>query len=330
MTETGDVSDEKASDEIIEEPAAEIVKPARQVIRSLQPGNRKLTVQWTPDPDENARYEIWIATDSRFTESLIKVTRKAPKDMVTKVKLVNGMKYYVKVRTYYQVEDKKYNGRWSRVRSVTVKKTAVYSNTSITGIPEVRTVKEKDDGDLLVLVNKYHVVGSGYHPENMVRIPASYGIYSNMKMKKVAFKAYKKMLKAAKAQGLNFKICSAYRSQSTQRYLFNNYIRTRGYKTAFMLSAYPGRSEHHTGLAMDLLTGRNGWGLDKSFANTKEGEWLQKYCAEYGFIIRYPEGKEMITGYQYEPWHFRYVGKKIAKEIMEEGITLEEYLGKTP
>ena len=68
---------------------------------------------------------------------------------------------------------------------------------------------------------------------------------------------------------------------------------------------------------------------NRNFANTKEGKWVFEHCAEYGFIIRYPEGKEDITGYQFEPWHLRYVGKKVAKEIMEEGITLEEYLGKT-
>ena len=311
-----------------QEPIA-VVKPEKQIIKSLQPGNKKLTVQWTADPDENARYEIWIASDPQFTEDLYKIERKSPKDLVTKTKLVNGNTYYVKVRTFYEVNGKRYKGKWSKKKSVKVRKTAIYSNTTIRGVPELRTVKKKDDGDLLVLVNKYHTVSSNYSPTDMVSIPWTYVANSNQKIKKQVLKAYKKMSKAANKQGLDFKICSAYRSYSTQRYLFNSYINTKGYKTAFMLSAYPGRSEHHTGLALDLVTGSNGWELDTNFANTKEGKWVFEHCAEYGFIIRYPEGKGDITGYQFEPWHLRYVGKKVAKEIMEEGITLEEYLGKT-
>ncbi len=332
-SDTGPTSEDPAKTDPAQEPPVEeavLEKPARQVIKSLQPGSRKLTVQWTPDPNENARYEIWIARDAEFTKSLVKINRKAPKDLVTKTKLKNGKTYYVKVRTYYKVNGKKYKGRWSKVKSVKVKSTAIFSDTGIEGVPEILTLRKKDDGDLLVLVNKYYTVSKGYRPADMVKIPAKYGTYGNMSLKSQAFKAYKKMLKVARKVDLDFSICSAYRSYSTQRSLFNFYIHTRGYRTAFMLSAYPGRSEHHTGLAIDIITGSNGWSLDTSFAETKEGKWVTENCAKYGFIIRYPEGKEHITGYQYEPWHLRYVGKKTAKKIMEEGITLEEYLNKTP
>jgi D-alanyl-D-alanine carboxypeptidase len=94
-----------------------------------------------------------------------------------------------------------------------------------------------------------------------------------------------------------------------------------------MFSAYPGRSEHHTGLAIDITSESMDWALSQDFASYPEGQWLDEHCQDYGFILRYQKGKEDITGYQYEPWHFRYVGKEVAKEIMSRGITFEEYLG---
>lgn len=302
----------------------------RQVITSIQPGNHKFTVAWTRDPHPEAKYEIQIAADSSFKPLLHRFYRKNYVTDLTKINLENGKKYYMRVRTYIKENGGITYGRWSLWGVVRPHSTAVFPNTTITGVPEVRVVKKQDDGDILVLVNKYYGVSDDYYPRYMVKVPSKYGTYTNIKLKEIAYNAYKKMYAAAKDQGLNFKICSAYRSKATQRSLFNNYRKTRGLKVAYMLSAYPGRSEHHTGLAVDLLTGRNGWAMDESFANTKEGKWLVKHCAEYGFILRYPKGKSNITGYVYEPWHFRYVGKKAAKEIMSQGITLEEYLKKLP
>lgn len=308
---------------------ATAAKPAKQVIQSLQPGNKKLTVQWTVNSASNSRYEVWIARDKNFTKDLVKrYFKNAKRDYYTKKSLVNGRTYYVKVRTYYWKNGKKVYGSWSSVKSVKVKNTAIFSDTSIRGVPELLTVKEKDDGDLLVLVNKYFTVSENYKPADMVTISSEYGTYYGMQMKKNAYSAYKKMIKAAQAEDLDFEICSAYRTYYTQQYLFNSYYYSRGAAVTFMLSAYPGRSEHHTGFAIDLVTGRNGWVLDESFAKTKEGKWIKAHCAEYGFIIRYPKNKTDITGYSYEPWHLRYVGKTAAKKITSQGITLEEYLGK--
>ena len=114
-------------------------------------------------------------------------------------------------------------------------------------------------------------------------------------MKADAYKAFKKMRKAAKADGIRFKICSAYRTYSTQKWLYNNYLNTMGKKLRDIRSAYPGRSEHHTGYAIDLVTKSTGWTLTQDFAKTSEGKWINKHCAEYGFIIRYPENCEDIT-----------------------------------
>lgn len=104
--------------------------------------------------------------------------------------------------------------------------------------------------------------------------------------------------------------------------LFNQYVRKDGLELAIRYSAPPGQSEHQTGLCFDVAS------LWRTFADTEEGIWLAEHCAEYGFIIRFPAGKEAITGYMYEPWHIRYVGKEVAEAIMAEpGLTLEEYLG---
>lgn len=124
----------------------------------------------------------------------------------------------------------------------------------------------------------------------------------------------------AQAAGFNIPTLSAYRSYETQRVLYNNYYKRDG-MLADTYSARPGHSEHQTGLAFDVGS------IDNSYGDTAAGKWLAINCMNYGFIIRYPNGKESITGYKYEPWHIRYVGVSVATEIMNNGITLEEYLG---
>lgn len=115
---------------------------------------------------------------------------------------------------------------------------------------------------------------------------------------------------------------SAYRSYKSQKEVYNNRVNAVGRKKAEDYVAKPGFSEHQTGLCIDVTN------RDKYFVKgTEEADWIANNCYKYGFIIRYPEGKENITGISYEPWHIRYVGKEIAKQIHNKGITLEEYLG---
>ncbi len=142
------------------------------------------------------------------------------------------------------------------------------------------------------------------------------------------------MLDAMEEEGLRPVVCSAYRTIEYQTELFENYIDKRlaegwTYEDAFYKArtriAIPGASEHHTGLAVDIVS-KTHQQLDDAQADTKEAIWLAEHCAEYGFILRYPEGKEDITGIEYESWHFRYVGEEAASYIMENEITLEEYL----
>lgn len=205
-------------------------------------------------------------------------------------------------------------------------KEAPWESFDMYGLPDKLDLLKKDKGDVLVLVNKLHAVSKNYAPTDMVAIDGKYTTNQGLEMKADAYKAFKKMRKAARADGIKFKICSAYRTYSTQKWLYNNYLNTMGKELRDIRSAYPGRSEHHTGYAIDLTCKSMGWTLSQDFAKSSEGKWVKKHCAEYGFIIRYPKNKTDITGYDYEPWHLRYVGVDVAKEITEQGITLEEYL----
>lgn len=135
--------------------------------------------------------------------------------------------------------------------------------------------------------------------------------------------ALAEMTAAAKNDGINLWIASDFRSYERQRTLYNNYVARDGKAAADRYSARPGYSEHQTGLAFDLNS------LEQSFGKTKEGKWLAANCWKYGFIIRYPQDKESVTGYMYEPWHVRYLGKDLAKKVYDSGLCLEEYLNIT-
>lgn len=156
---------------------------------------------------------------------------------------------------------------------------------------------------------------------------------------KAAEEAYEplcELLEAAKEEGFDILVCSSYRSRERQQELYDEDVQKllrKGYTYAEAClevekeTMPPGCSEHSTGLAFDIVA-RDYQMLDEGQEKRAENKWLRKHCAEYGFILRYPKGKEDITLISYESWHFRYVGKEAAEYIMEEGITLEEYLEK--
>ena len=133
--------------------------------------------------------------------------------------------------------------------------------------------------------------------------------------------AFNKMKDAAKEDGVTLTIISGYRSYSYQKGLYDGYVKTYGKASTDTFSARPGHSEHQTGLAADLNR------IDENFGNTKEGKWLDENASKYGFILRYPKGKQDITGYKYEPWHFRYIGSEAVNLYNGEWTTLEEYFG---
>lgn len=135
--------------------------------------------------------------------------------------------------------------------------------------------------------------------------------------------AFKKMQTAAYKDGISLWVCSGYRSYYDQKYLYDMYCNRDGKAAADTYSARPGYSDHQTGMAIDVNNASD------SFGGTREAKWLANNCAKYGFIIRYPKGKEAYTGYQYEPWHIRYVGTPLAQNITNSGLSLEEYFGIT-
>jgi D-alanyl-D-alanine carboxypeptidase len=186
---------------------------------------------------------------------------------------------------------------------------------------------------IAVMVNKQYSLPDKYKPSDLVYpdVPFIFSEKIEKRMlRREAAAALEEMFAGAKADGVYLAGVSGYRSESTQKRLFNNYVARDGEEKARTYSAMPGHSEHQTGLAIDL-SGRDGkCAAESCFAGTKEAEWLAAHAAEYGYIIRFLEGKEAITGYKYEPWHVRYVGKEIAASIAERGITLEEYYDAVP
>lgn len=172
-----------------------------------------------------------------------------------------------------------------------------------------------------ILVNKYYYLDENYVPENLEEISKQYAL-SNMKLVKEAKEAFEEMAKAVKKEGLNIVAMSTYRDYTYQTNLYDKYVKQDGKEAADTYSGRPGYSEHQTGLAVDVFNNKESY---INFHTTEEFIWMQEHAKEYGFILRFPQNKEEETGYQYESWHYRYVGLQIATYISENNITLEEY-----
>lgn len=172
-----------------------------------------------------------------------------------------------------------------------------------------------------LIVNKTYSLPSDYKPTNTYSEVTS--LRCNDCLDKEVMNAYNLMKADASSIGLNIYIASGYRSYEYQNTLYNNYSAVSGKEGADTYSARPGHSEHQSGLCFDLNT------VDETFANTAEGKWINNNAHLYGFVIRYPKGKDNVTGYIYESWHLRYVGRDLAKKLYNDGdwITLEEYYG---
>ena len=171
-----------------------------------------------------------------------------------------------------------------------------------------------------VLVNKYHYLTEIDIPNNLEQLTiCNNGTHYLTKEAKEAFES---MCQDAKKENLNIRAISSYRSYDYQKQLYDRYVEKDGVKKADTYSARPGFSEHQTGLVIDVDNIEKEF---ENFENTKEFEWMKENAKKYGFILRYPKGKENITGYSYEAWHYRYVGKMVAQKIDKENLTLDEY-----
>ncbi len=175
-----------------------------------------------------------------------------------------------------------------------------------------------DPASLWIIVNKKRPLPDGYTPADLVAV-------SGQMLRKEAATALGSLLSDGAKAGASMQAISGYRSQATQVGLYNSYVAKDGVAAADRYSARPRYSEHQTGLAADL--GNGTCDLEICFGTTAAGKWLRENAYRYGFVVRYPEGKESLTGYQYEPWHIRYVGKELALEIQKSGQTLEQFFG---
>jgi zinc D-Ala-D-Ala carboxypeptidase len=187
----------------------------------------------------------------------------------------------------------------------------------------------QNPSNILILVNKEYGLPDGYSPEDLVRpnVTFSFGNQDIEKsyMRKEAATALEQMFTDALQNGVQLAAVSGYRSYDRQVNVFNAEVEKVGEEQAVQVVAYPGNSEHQTGLAMDISSASANYELSEQFGETPEGKWIAENAHRFGFIMRYPKGKEQITGYDYESWHFRYVGIKAATEIYENQLTLEEY-----
>lgn len=193
----------------------------------------------------------------------------------------------------------------------------------VDGLPMIQNPE-----NIMALVNKEYALPGNYAPSDLTVPDVAFSFTEDIDkryIRKEAAKALEEMFSAAKKEGYELVAVSGYRSYDRQKAIYNNEVSQKGEEKAKEAVAYPGQSEHQTGLAMDISSKSNGFALSEEFGNTKDGQWVEKNAYKYGYIIRYPKNKEDITKYKYEPWHLRYVGKKAAKAIQEHDLTLEEY-----
>jgi D-alanyl-D-alanine carboxypeptidase len=225
-------------------------------------------------------------------------------------------------------------------RAGTPSPTAASTPTPAPATPTARTQTAKvaaptgitvsDPASLTVVVNKQRALLTSYVPAGLV-VPNVALRYSagleQSHLRAEAAAALEQLVAGAAADGLQLQLVSGYRSAAYQTTVYNNAVRAAGVTAADQGVARPGHSEHQTGLAADLGRPDGACDLDACFGGTAEGRWLAAHAADYGFIIRYPAGQEPLTGYEYEPWHIRYVGPDAAHGVQASGQTLESYFG---
>lgn len=234
---------------------------------------------------------------------------------------------YVNLENYYSFKNfdvlklDRYNKYKETHQDVAYKDVVTYVNIKLDLPVYTDTITVDNPSSLLVLVNKYNSLPKDYKPNTTSTLPGAYK--NNVPMRVEAKEALEKLQKAVKEEA-NFTLLptTAYRDYNFQNTLYTNYVKDNGKEKADTFSARPGYSDHQTGLAIDLKNPAR----EKVRLSDSDYEWLHHNAHRFGFIIRFPKGKEFITGYQFENWHIRYVGNDVAKIIYENDLTLEEYI----
>lgn len=194
-----------------------------------------------------------------------------------------------------------------------------YVNIGLDNKYYTNIIKLKEEDAVTAIVNKYHSLSKNYVPKNLQNVK-----YGSGQLRKDAKEAFDKMCDAARKDKIYISGGSGYRSYSYQETLYNNYVARDGFNAAETYSARPGYSEHQTGLAMDVVNERG----EFISASDKEYKWLIDNSYKYGFILRYPKGKDKLTGYMYEEWHYRYLGIDVATKVYESKLTYDEFVAR--
>ena len=255
---------------------------------------------------------------------------KKEQEYIKKLSLNNQNKikniHYINIKNYYNIKNfnvdnyNRYEDYKNRHKDYSYQKIVTMVNIKNDLTPYTNTNEVKDPNDILVLVNKYNYLPLGYKPNNLTYVDGAYG--NKVPMQKIIVNDFIELQKKAKEESMNLMPTTAFRDYNFQKNLYTKYSQKNGTKMADTYSARPGFSEHQTGLAIDLKNTNL-----KNIRLTEDNyNWLYNNAYKYGFIIRYEKGKENITGYQFENWHIRYVGKKHAKIIYDNNLTLEEYI----
>lgn len=267
---------------------------------TLKVGEKKMPIVTMSPADAIDKSENWTSSDEAVAKVdwLGNITAVAPGTCTVRVASVNNPNVYAEV-------------------AVTVAGDSTQTTTT--------TTTTSADGSTSTTTTNAASVNSPMYIQGILVANKTYGLPENYNpgVDPAAQAAFDKMQAAAKNDGYSLSICSGFRSFETQKTLYNNYVTRDGKEKADTYSARPGHSEHQTGLAFDINKASD------SFTDTPEAKWLAENCWKYGFIIRYPKGKESITGYKYESWHIRYLGEDVAKKVYDSGKTLEEYLNIT-
>lgn len=205
--------------------------------------------------------------------------------------------------------------------TLTEEKIVTYVNIGLDQPYYTNTKKTPHINTPYILSNKYFYMDSNYVPNHLETIDSKYSSGNRMLVQEARI-AFEKMAEDALLEGFSIRAISAYRSYQYQENLYQEYVKQDGKEKADTYSARPGFSEHQTGLVVDVDNKEIPY---TRFEETKEFHWMMEHATDYGFILRYPEGKKNITGYTYESWHYRYVGCEVAKKIKKLNLTFDEY-----
>lgn len=270
-----------------------------------------------------------VTTPSTVTPTIAPVIPVKPVEKVEPVKNDLFTKYatelseYMTLSYYDSSKDTRYINYKMKKQDMSWENVITYVNIGLDNNYYTNIVPITDSNNINVLANKYNQLTSNYVPKDLEKISVKYS-NGDMKLRHEAKVAFESLCSAASKNGVKIKAISTYRSYATQNKVYWRYKGTNETNAIYQarrdkVSARPGHSEHQTGLSVDVN------GLEIWVENTAAFKWYSVHAHEYGFIIRYPKGKEYITGYSYEPWHLRYVGVQLATDIYKSGLTYDEY-----